>query len=230
MSTVLELVNDQWVAPSAPKPPVVSDQERAENETARLSRRQRAKQQLAACELAEQRYCQLREAIAGIEAKKEQLAADHQRDVAPLQNELQAIEKRQIDLIAAKLPTNPNDEERRAELLDELRRTNCELAEAVESQDRLRKQLDAEVELLRPKITDKPEFAAVLIATSRADLRQNLAVAKNAVQWCESRVRSARIKAQEFGNHWPAIVVDAEQALAAAKQREAAALAALLDE
>jgi hypothetical protein len=43
-------------------------------------------------------------------------------------------------------------------------------------------------------------------------------------------VQSARIKAQEFGKHWHAIVVDAEQALAAAKQREAAALAALLDE
>jgi predicted nucleotidyltransferase len=230
MSTVLELVNDQWVAPSAPKPRQLSPEDAAEHEASRVSRRQRARQQLAKCELAEQRYCELRDAIAAIEARKEALAADHQRDVAPLQNELDAIEKRQIDLIAAKLPTNPNDEQRRGELLDQLRKHNVELSEAIESQDRLRKQLGAEVELLRPQIISKPEFAAVLIATSRDDLRVNLAVAKNAAQWSESRLHAAKLKAQEFGNHWHAIVLDAQQALDSAKQREAAALSELLDE
>jgi hypothetical protein len=230
MSTIAELIDGQWQSPSPPKPRGLSAADAAENEAARLSLRQRAKQKLAACELAEKRYCELRTALEEIEAKKELLAAQHQQDILPLQTELDSIERRQVDLISSKLPVNPQQEERRGQLLDELRKFNVELSEAIESEDRLRRQLQAESQLLAPTIIDRPEHEAALIATSRADLRQNLAVAQNAAQWCEARLKNAQVKAAEFGNHWPAIVADAQQAVTVAKEREAAALAALLAE
>ena len=214
--------------PAEPLTPEQLAERAAAAEAERLGRRAVAKEAKAKAALALGRHSEISLAMSATEVKKESLANSHVAGLGPIQKSLQEIERRQIAEIVGKQSSDPDLEQRRKSLLEEISRRNAELESAIAAEDRLLGVLYEERRIAGQQSGDSVSTAE-LIATARADLAVGLQVARSRNDWAIARLRAAEESRRNPA--WRAgELADASAACVISTRQMEAALQAVLDE
>lgn len=230
--TVMENFGSGWaVRPTEAPERRLSPEELAETELARKSKRDAIKRRIAQAQLSEERWQQLSAAMADAESKKDALASQHVATCAPLQRELAEIDAKELEAALAKAPRNAGLQARRAFLAEEIRRHNAELEMEIEIQDRLLNQLGHE----RREAGMASEHATLrneLIETAPPALAVQVRLWNGKAMSAGARVDAIKdaISRGRRDAYTLALLEDAENDLATAQEKSAAAIQAALEE
>jgi len=166
-----------------------------------------------------------------IDRRKEEIAAKHQELVAPMQQELAAVEAEQLERVRKKRDSDPQLDERRKELLQQIREATANLERDIQDEDRLRSQFAQEAFELNRKAALRYEHEGELRLTARHDLQIALEVAQQMTNRAFAFRDHCRNRLSESPSEfWAACLASAEKDLAAKQAESSAAFAAVMSE
>lgn len=125
-----------------------TSEELRDAEDERQRKRQALRLQIAAMQLKLDRAALLQAEIRTIDDRLDAAADLHTSTTAPLQAELEELEKRAIQRIAARVPANPTEDSRRREIIGEIGEANRQLEEVTQREQALRRPLEQQVHAL----------------------------------------------------------------------------------